>query len=259
MYTIDASNSWWGDPSGPNDPSHGPPDYNPNAPGSLVSDYVSYRPWATVPQTVEPPRSFALLEPSPGGVAFWDPAALRWSHSSSPDGGAISYSLKVDDDHAFGSPEVDISGLPDTSFAVTGLDTLRVYYWKVVAQDTHGGQRLSCPVSSWFRTLSPSAVPEHGIGETPWAFHLGQPVPNPFQDMNSIHFSLPVSAEVRLQVFDVGGRLVRTVMDDRRAPGDHVAVWDGFDMAGRRAGNGVYFYRFCSTTNSGVRRVVLIR
>jgi len=42
---VDAENNWWGDNSGPYDPSLGAPDYNPNGTGDAVSDYVMYRPW----------------------------------------------------------------------------------------------------------------------------------------------------------------------------------------------------------------------
>jgi len=43
--TLDATYNWWGDNSGPYDPSLGAPDYNPNGTGDAVSDYVMYRPW----------------------------------------------------------------------------------------------------------------------------------------------------------------------------------------------------------------------
>jgi parallel beta-helix repeat protein len=47
--TLSAINNWWGDSTGPNDPSTGPPDYNPGGLGNKVSDYVTYRPWLTRP------------------------------------------------------------------------------------------------------------------------------------------------------------------------------------------------------------------
>ncbi len=47
--TLNAQYNWWGDSTGPNDPSTGPPDYNPAGLGNKVSDYVTYRPWMPRP------------------------------------------------------------------------------------------------------------------------------------------------------------------------------------------------------------------
>jgi len=47
--TLSAINNWWGDSTGPNDPSTGPPDYNPGGLGNKVSDYITYRPWMRRP------------------------------------------------------------------------------------------------------------------------------------------------------------------------------------------------------------------
>ena len=108
-FMIDAHNSWWGDPSGPYDPSNGPPDFNPTGLGSKVSDYVIYRPWATGPNTNEPPSSFVLLSPAQGDSVPRGSVHLLWSHSVALDGGPISYDLLVDNNPDFSSPVVNAS------------------------------------------------------------------------------------------------------------------------------------------------------
>jgi len=66
--------------------------------------------------------------------------------------------------------------------------------------------------------------------------------PNPFTYRTSIHFDLPVGGRVRLEIYDIAGRHVRTLVDGALAPGSHVSEWDGRgDGGGLHAG--VYFAR----------------
>jgi hypothetical protein len=65
--------------------------------------------------------------------------------------------------------------------------------------------------------------------------------PNPFNPRTTVAFELPAEARVRLRVFDMSGRLVRTLLDGEvRGAGEHHAVWDGLDAHGRAAAAGVY-------------------
>ncbi len=67
--------------------------------------------------------------------------------------------------------------------------------------------------------------------------------PNPFNPRTTIKFSLPRAGTVRLSVFDVAGRLVRTLIDGGMPLGGHEAVWDGRDASGREVGPGSYLAR----------------
>lgn len=72
--------------------------------------------------------------------------------------------------------------------------------------------------------------------------------PNPFGGVagareTTLRFSLPVAADVRLEVYDALGRRVATVLDGRQPAGAGAATWDGRDAAGRSTGAGLYFYR----------------
>jgi len=81
------------------------------------------------------------------------------------------------------------------------------------------------------------------VGDIPVARALGQNFPNPFNPKTTISFSLKGSGQVRLQVYDVQGHLVRTLVNGTRAAGQYRVDWDGRDNSGRAAAAGIYMYR----------------
>ncbi|HMB71340.1 MAG TPA: FlgD immunoglobulin-like domain containing protein, partial [bacterium] len=84
--------------------------------------------------------------------------------------------------------------------------------------------------------------------------------PNPFTSATTIAYALPAPGPARLAVYDVTGRLVRTLAEGRRVPaGAYRAVWDGTDRTGRRVASGVYFYRLETRDATRARRVTLLR
>jgi hypothetical protein len=84
--------------------------------------------------------------------------------------------------------------------------------------------------------------------------------PNPFGTATRVRFSMARRSPVVLQVFDVSGRTVRTVLDGATLEaGTHEAVWDGMDDAGARMGSGLYFLRITTREGSRVERVLRVR
>lgn len=83
--------------------------------------------------------------------------------------------------------------------------------------------------------------------------------PNPSAGGTEIGFVLPVEARVSLRVYDVSGRLVRTLVDGPRTPGVHRVQWDGTDTRGRTARSGIYFARFEAGSVKRSERILLMR
>ena len=98
--------------------------------------------------------------------------------------------------------------------------------------------------------LGPSALPDQ--------FSLGQNYPNPFNPSTIIPYQLPVSTHVRLEVFNLLGQRIATLVDREQPAGFHSARWDGTDAAGRAVGAGVYLYRLVSGQTVATERMVLI-
>ena len=107
--------------------------------------------------------------------------------------------------------------------------------------------------SGWF-SLSP------GISalSLPEQFHLGQNYPNPFNPSTTIPFQLPTATHVRLEVFNLLGQRVATLVNGELPAGSHTVRWNGTDVAGRPAGAGLYLYQLRGESISLTHRMVLI-
>jgi len=260
--TVDATSSWWGDASGPYDPSPGPPSINAGGLGDGVTDYVNYGLWLSAANTNQPPNGFALVSPANGAEVLPLAVTFVWRRTIDPDGSAIVYDLLVDDDPAFGSPLVSATALADTTFNAGNIFVMSTpLYWKVTARDAGGGARLGAPTPSVF-TIPPATDVDpgrNGDPGAPLAFQVRAPTPNPFRDASTLAFTLPAPGSVRLDVFDVSGRLVRTLTDGPMRGGEHAIAWDGRNGAGREVGAGVYFYRLVAGSDRATRRVILAR
>ena len=89
---------------------------------------------------------------------------------------------------------------------------------------------------------------------------LLQNQPNPFNGTTALRFDLPRAEEVTLRIYEVSGRMVRTLTDRMHlAPGQHVVEWDGRDERGKPVSSGVYLYHLNAGSKSLVRKMTLQR
>lgn len=82
--------------------------------------------------------------------------------------------------------------------------------------------------------------------------------PAPARGGVEMRISLSAPQEVRVSVFDVRGRLMRTLAEDEYPSGEHTLSWDGFDASGRRVPGGIYFVRAATPAETAVRKIVLL-
>ena len=97
-----------------------------------------------------------------------------------------------------------------------------------------------------------------GVPVLPERFELGHNYPNPFNPSTVIPYQLPAPTRVRLEIFNILGQRVTTLVDGERPAGFHTARWDATDAAGRAVAAGVYFYRLKGDGVHLTRRMVLI-
>ena len=67
--------------------------------------------------------------------------------------------------------------------------------------------------------------------------------PNPFNPETAIRFSIPEESTIKIDIYNLKGQKVKTILNERMEKGYHEAVWKGLDSTGKSAGSGVYFFR----------------
>ncbi|MCK4224263.1 MAG: T9SS type A sorting domain-containing protein [candidate division Zixibacteria bacterium] len=93
----------------------------------------------------------------------------------------------------------------------------------------------------------------------PSEFFLSQNYPNPFNPATNFEFSLSLSAHVKIDIFNIVGQKVRTLVDEEMKPGVYVADWDGKDENGKPVSSGIYFYRMEAGEFSDMKKMVLVK
>ncbi|MCK4511057.1 T9SS type A sorting domain-containing protein, partial [bacterium] len=88
---------------------------------------------------------------------------------------------------------------------------------------------------------------------------LRQNHPNPFSPSTVISFSLATRGEVRLTVYNIQGRLIRTLVTGSQPAGEQEVAWDGTDEYGVDVAAGVYLYRLRSGELEETRKMILLR
>jgi len=93
----------------------------------------------------------------------------------------------------------------------------------------------------------------------PMAYDLMQNYPNPFNPSTSIGFTLPEASHVSLNIYDMTGRLVTTLVEGSLDEGVHMINWDGMDSAGELVSAGVYIYALESSDMILTKKMILMK
>ena len=151
---------------------------------------------------------------------------------------------------------VPITTLPVDARAFLDLDVIcgqeYTYGVRVVYVNPNG---MSASVQITHTFVSDT---EDEVGLT-FITQLGDNYPNPFNPETKINFSLREESNVRIEIFNVRGQIVKTLIDTELPAGNHNVIWNGFDDNNRVAASGVYFYKMTTDSYQSVRRMVLLK
>jgi len=100
-----------------------------------------------------------------------------------------------------------------------------------------------------------------GASDKPFVFGISKVYPQPFSSNVNIQYTVPVGSKISLKVYDVSGRLVRTVLNMKQAPGVYNTRWDGKNSYGRSVTSGVYFARLTvnGDEQKATRKLLLVK
>jgi hypothetical protein len=141
--------------------------------------------------------------------------------------------------------------LPDSALDINCRLVLKdsSYYSHTTYSDTS---------ASVFRLIPPDAVDVRNALR-PDRFDMTQNYPNPFNPDTRIMFNVPQQAEVRLNVYNVMGQLVRTLASGTFTMGQHEVTWDGRDQNGMSVSAGIYLYRLEGQGVNVTKKMLLMK
>jgi hypothetical protein len=157
----------------------------------------------------------------------------------------------------------------NVAWAATFNDEQDVYYTRIGDYDCNvNGVPDADDISSGSSfDLDMNGIPDEcedfttAVSHAPnFGYSLFQNVPNPFNPGTTIRFEVPAAGGlISLRVYDVRGRLIRTLVDGPATGGVQSAVWDGRDGQGKPAASGIYFYRLEATGFTQTRKMILLK
>jgi len=93
----------------------------------------------------------------------------------------------------------------------------------------------------------------------PGEFALHPNFPNPFNPSTKIAYDLAQDSKVRLEIFDIRGRNVRTLVNDSQVAGRHIVSWNATDNFGQPVSAGVYLYRLHTANKVFTQKMILMK
>lgn len=200
--------------------------------------------WSNVIDVTAPSSQVEQFSGSQGGQAF----NISWSGS---DGGAgisnYDIYLAVNDgpfllwQKSTPASEGRFVGHPDSTYSFFS-----------VAHDAVGNSEPIKTVADASTTITVST--EEGVVDLPLQYELFQNYPNPFNPSTTINFALPEQSDVTIQIYDVTGRRVATLLNENRPAGYHNITWNAGSVA-----SGTYFYRIHAGSFSSVKKLTLVK
>ena len=223
------------------------------------------------------PGAFNLVTPADGAsLVITDDniggnQIFAWSQSVDPNGSEITYHIlwetatdtgmfQIWDDTtgtAFLVPVANIAGIMTALAEATG-EYIADFSWTVWADDgwdeveaSNGPRTITVDVG-WYLGID-------DVAAVPGVFALHQNYPNPFNPVTTIRYDVPEQAHVTMEIYNLLGQKVATLVNGIQEPGYHAIMWNGTNMSGAAMSSGMYFYHIQAGDFRSVKKLILVK
>jgi hypothetical protein len=184
-----------------------------------------------------------------GGVADW--GNITWVDSL-PAGSAITMQVRSGNTP---TPNTSWSSWVSLSNGAAIPDSLNAQYLQYQAIFSYTNpSNLPFLMEVSIDLILTGVSEETESTDLPQTLHLAQNHPNPFSQLTAISYQLRAPSHTTLQIFDISGNLVETLVDEKKEAGNHQVEWDGKDLA-----SGLYFYRLQVGDFTATKKMILLR
>jgi len=123
----------------------------------------------------------------------------------------------------------------------------------------HLSSNLTNILENFFHESKSTDVKANSSGVAINSYSLQQNYPNPFNPTTTISFQLPSISDVTLNIYNINGQLVKTLISRRMNAGNHEIIWDGTDEFGERVGSGTYIYSLNAGDFTATRKILFLK
>lgn len=194
------------------------------------------------------PNQVTLISPPNDTIIETDSVQFIWQRSQPA---VDRYWFEIATDASMANAVIDSTLMAaDTVKVVRELLNTQTYWWRVRAGDAAGWGLFS--EQRRFDVDIPTSV--HADDQIPVDFSLSQNYPNPFNPSTTIEYTLPKSTEVKLIIYDVGGKEIVTLVRDQQPAGGHQVRFEATGLA-----SGLYFYRLETREFVQTKKLTLLK
>ena len=198
----------------------------------------------------------------------YDQATLKFENATAGElfsKGTSTVALFADNNDKTGFVDVAISRLADKendpqvsgSGVIASLEFERVNLTAASTLELKDAEFRS-PANKTFLRSDNKSIQVEGMN-LPKTYALSQNYPNPFNYRTQLEYSLPKTSFVTIDIFNILGQPVRTLVDGRMDPGRHKIVWNGKNNGGLEVVSGIYFVRMKSNSFKKVREMLFLK